>query len=244
VVFVDRISVTTPERVVVEHDVAGVGSRAVAQLIDFCVLVGMVSSLSGVVVNGTSILPAWLHIPLIIVASAASPFVYFILFEWLEGATPGKLALRIRVLTDQGAPIGLRASATRNILRVVDFLPVFYVLGGIVATCSARSQRLGDMAAGTVAVRVPRSGPGAAPSSRRPGTFVDLIDAERPTTATPPEVGDVVDEFLRRRKELGTATRVELAGTLAGRLEPYVERPDAVTDEEYIEQAGKVIQGA
>ena len=55
---------------------------------------------------------------------ASLPFAYYILYEWRRGTTPGKKAMRIRVLTDYGAPIGLRESATRNIVRVVDFLPV------------------------------------------------------------------------------------------------------------------------
>jgi uncharacterized RDD family membrane protein YckC len=239
VVFIERISLTTPERVVVEHDIAAVGSRAVAQLLDVLVMAGILTTVFGVFVNGLALLPQWLFVPILIVAAAVGPFAYFILFEWLEGATPGKLALKIKVVTDQGTPIGLRESAVRNVLRVVDILPFFYVLGGTVAMCSTRSQRLGDVAAGPGAVRAEPRPRGRTQAQRGTGSFVEQVERAAPAPVAPPETAAVVRQFLQRRDQLGADTRVELAGMLAERLETSIDRPAGATDEQYIEAAGK-----
>ena len=237
-VFVDRISVTTPERVVVEHDVAGVGSRALAQLVDGVILLVGYVLLFLLVYGLQSWLPQWLLVAVAIVLFASLPLAYYILFEWRRGTTPGKQVLRIRVVTEYGAPIGLRESATRNIMRVVDFLPLLYVVGGVVAACSSRSQRLGDMAAGTVAVRVPKPLPGRAQAARTRGSFVDMV-AHQPSAAdvAPAEITSVTAEYLRRRAKLGSQARADLAKRLAVRLEAYVSRPDGLTDEQFVEYA-------
>ncbi len=242
-VFVDRISVTTPERVAVEHEIAGVGSRAVAQLLDTLIMAAMYGVLIGVVVNGLQFLPRWAVLTFVIVTSVATPFVYYILFEWREGCTPGKRVLRIRVVTEAGAPIGLRESAVRNVLRVIDMLPLLYVLGGTVAMCSARSQRLGDMAAGTLAVRLPKGYkeerviPGRAPTS-----FVDMVAGQAPAIAAPAAIATVTTEYLARRAQLGPHVRADLAARLAERLETRVPRPLGYTDEQYIEYAETMLK--
>jgi uncharacterized RDD family membrane protein YckC len=84
------------------------------------------------------------------------------LFAWLAymtvceatvGASLGKVVLGIRVHQDGGAGVGFVAATIRNLLRFVDFLPLLYLLGGIVAAVSERSQRIGDHVAGTMVLR-------------------------------------------------------------------------------------------
>lgn len=76
---------------------------------------------------------------------------YNVLFEVFNaGATPGKLALRLQVLYNNGAPVDWSGSILRNFLRVVDFLPGLYAIGLATSLTNARFQRLGDIAAGTV----------------------------------------------------------------------------------------------
>ena len=79
---------------------------------------------------------------------------YFIFFEltW-NGQTPGKRAAGVRVLTSRGEPVTLVHTLVRNVLRIVDALPSFYMVGVISILVTRRSQRLGDLAAGTVVVR-------------------------------------------------------------------------------------------
>lgn len=77
---------------------------------------------------------------------------YFILFEGYLGGTIGKLILGMRVVNANGGRPGLVASLVRNILRVIDFLPAFYILGIILVGTSKEKQRLGDRVAGTYVV--------------------------------------------------------------------------------------------
>lgn len=81
-------------------------------------------------------------------------FLYFIVLEALYGQTVGKMATGIRVVRDDGSPLGWGGSAARNILRFVDGFPyvIPYLLGAVVMWASSKKQRIGDMAAGTVVV--------------------------------------------------------------------------------------------
>lgn len=78
---------------------------------------------------------------------------YPVVFEvWRGGQTIGKKALHIKVINDDGTPVTFAASLIRNLLRVVDFLPVFYVAGILTSLCNRHFKRLGDLAAGTLVV--------------------------------------------------------------------------------------------
>ena len=83
-----------------------------------------------------------------------SIFVCYVLFEGARSATPGKLALGLRVVKYDGSPCGWVAALKRGILRPVDALPVVipYLVGLAAAGLSARRQRLGDVFAGTLVV--------------------------------------------------------------------------------------------
>jgi uncharacterized RDD family membrane protein YckC len=78
--------------------------------------------------------------------------LYFTIPEAMFGATPGKLWYRLRVVRLDGRPLGLRDVLIRNLLRLIDALPVLYMLGGASVFATRGSQRLGDLAAGTTVV--------------------------------------------------------------------------------------------
>jgi uncharacterized RDD family membrane protein YckC len=78
---------------------------------------------------------------------------YYIVFEGLIGATVGKLMMGLQVVDLEGHPIGLGKAFIRSILRIVDGLPVLYLVGFVCAAVTSKHQRLGDMAAGTLVVR-------------------------------------------------------------------------------------------
>jgi uncharacterized RDD family membrane protein YckC len=82
----------------------------------------------------------------------AAGFAYYVIMEASFGATLGKLTLGLRVVGEDGSPIGWSGALVRNILRVVDGL-FFYLVGAVVAWSSPRRQRLGDRVAGSVVVR-------------------------------------------------------------------------------------------
>jgi len=228
--------VTTPERVAVEHDIAGVGSRAVAQLLDWVVIsVVLIGSLILTAVASLTV-PAWLLITLAIIMFGAMPFAYFFFAEWRFGATLGKRVMRIRVLTELGAPIGARESLVRNLVRVIDFLPTSYLLGGIVALISSRSQRLGDMAAGTVAVRIPKR-PGGVPKAAAV-SFVDLVAADEATAGgVPPRLAEIIAEFESRRGTLTKEAQETLASKIAARVERHLARPPGMSDDQFLSYA-------
>jgi len=77
---------------------------------------------------------------------------YFALLEVLFGQTVGKAIVGIKVTDLTGAPVGWRPALIRNVLRVIDWFPGFYLLGALVARFSPRHQRLGDHVAGTIVV--------------------------------------------------------------------------------------------
>jgi uncharacterized RDD family membrane protein YckC len=83
--------------------------------------------------------------------------LYMVLLEGLLGATVGKWVLGLRVIRTSGGRPGLWRGALRNVLRMVDSLPAFNILGVILILRSAERARFGDRAAGTRVISV-RSG--------------------------------------------------------------------------------------
>lgn len=82
------------------------------------------------------------------------PFLYFMFFEaYMNGQTPGKMMVSIKVVKVTGEPIGIVESFIRNILRIIDQLPFLYLLGLILVAVTDKNQRLGDMVANTIVVK-------------------------------------------------------------------------------------------
>ncbi len=147
--------VPTPERVAFEYAVAGVGSRFLAQCIDVLVQGGLVALIVAVATTLGAWSREWRVGVLVFLGLGFLLFVgYFPVFEGLwSGQTPGKRALRLRVVGDGGAPLRWSQVAIRNLIRFVDFLPILYGIGLLVLFVNAQGKRLGDLAAGTVVVR-------------------------------------------------------------------------------------------
>jgi uncharacterized RDD family membrane protein YckC len=151
----EELVVATPERVAFRFETAGLGSRFAAQLIDVLVLWGLLLALGGaclglgaVTGRGDAALLAF------ILVGFAIFWGYWIVPEALwSGQTLGKRLLHLRVVDAGGGPITVGQAIVRNLVRVVDFLPLYYAVGAIAIFASPRNQRLGDLAAGTVVVR-------------------------------------------------------------------------------------------
>ncbi len=148
-----------------ELPLAGLGSRLLAHLIDLAIQVAAYLSLTWifVLVFAVSALNDRFNkmgdteIKWIIAGLILLSFVffggYYVFFEaFWHGRTPGKSVMKLRVLKDSGRPITFFESFTRNLLRLVDALPNFYVIGIVSILASRRNQRLGDMVAGTLVV--------------------------------------------------------------------------------------------
>ncbi|MFC1685875.1 RDD family protein [Nanoarchaeota archaeon] len=82
----------------------------------------------------------------------STTLLYFFILEANLGQTFGKMLFRIKVLNEGGIEIGWRESIIRNLVRFIDVLPFFYLVGFISILVSRKKQRLGDLAAKTVVV--------------------------------------------------------------------------------------------
>ena len=124
--------------------------RALAWLIDFAIRLGILFAIASVLgVLGAAGQGIYLIVLFVIF------WFYPVLFEVLNnGRTPGKAAMRLRVVRANGTPIGWLSSFQRNLLRTVDMLPFFYGFGLIACLLDKNSQRIGDWIADTLVVYV------------------------------------------------------------------------------------------
>ncbi len=140
---------------------------------------------------------------------------YTVLFEVLnQGRTPGKQIIGLRVIHDDGTPIGWTASLIRNLLRFVDMMPFGYSLGAISCLQHPAFKRLGDLAAGTLVVY-------REPPTARP-VLPEAESAVAPFTLSLEEQRAVLG-FAERQSQLSSERTLELASILA---EPLHVRPD------------------
>jgi uncharacterized RDD family membrane protein YckC len=81
--------------------------------------------------------------------------LYFIVLEGAYGQTVGKMAVKIKVVREDGTKIDYTDAVVRNVLRLIDLIPYFipYLLGAILIWSSDKQQRLGDRVAHTVVVK-------------------------------------------------------------------------------------------
>jgi uncharacterized RDD family membrane protein YckC len=101
----------------------------------------------------------WLHhrfTDLLLVSAQylALTFLYYVLQESVFASTIGKHLLRLRVVGNGGDPASIQEALIRNLLRLVDWLPLLYLLGALTIAISSKKQRLGDIVAGTVVTLV------------------------------------------------------------------------------------------
>jgi uncharacterized RDD family membrane protein YckC len=214
-----RLEIETPDHVVLRYDLAGAGNRGFAAVLDF--LIATLIAVSLVVLMGLAAagLGPFVAGGLTLVGTPLIIWAYFILLEWLwNGQTIGKRAFRLRVITEDGSPASFTAVLIRNLLRLVDFLPAFYGLGVLVIVVSPKSQRLGDLAAGTYVVRAPR--PRVDWFSLRTVTPLGAGRTAQ-TRRLPGEAQRLVREFVAREAGLAPADRARIAAVIAARMRPY-----------------------
>ena len=242
----EQISVETPENVAFRYDVAGIGSRFLATLIDSLIqgtiYVFIYFLLIAVAAFGLeSILPQALIflIPAIfILAIFLIQFGYYIIFEIITaGQSPGKSLVGLRVIKDNGNPVSALDSIIRNLVRIIDFLPFGYGIGFIVMFLNARSKRLGDFAAGTLVVndREPvklsqlQVAAAAIPDRAESGGLEGLQESDI----------EMIEEFLQRRASLNNAPAlaVTLAKSVRARIDSRaIDDAGKLSDEDFLRQ--------
>ena len=176
--------VRSAEQVALHLPIAGPGSRILAYSIDYLIIVALQFAFIMLLVFSTPLLAKLiallepmldeiragksdpmaangamlLILAFLLLSGLVIELAYFLVSEALSGGRSiGKAAIGLRVVGEDGFPLTRRSSLVRNLLRAVDILPGSYVVGLIAILVSARAQRLGDLAAGTLVVRLDRA---------------------------------------------------------------------------------------
>ncbi len=239
--------VLTPERVSLQYDIAGIGSRGAAAIIDTVIQVVLLvvillafgaTALLGAALNigrdaasGAVIFLIALYVLAVFIVTAG----YYALFEivW-SGQTPGKRALGVRVIRENGYPIRPIDALIRNLVRVVDWLPATYGVGVMAMVLNKRSKRLGDFAAGTLVVRE--------------GPRTNAAQLVMPTIVEPTESlgyalsgsdATLVRDFLTRRGSMNARARADLAQRLAASLSNRYGLPLDADAERFLERLAR-----
>lgn len=149
------VTITTPEHVPIRLEPAGAGSRFLATLIDGTIITALAFA-SGFVLN--IFLPSGIAAALAITINFILTWGWHVFFETRkQGRTPGKRALKLRVIDARGLPVSLHQSLARNIVRVLDQAPAFYGIAAITALITRTHRRLGDIVADTLVIRDTRT---------------------------------------------------------------------------------------
>jgi len=264
--FFNRVSLSTPESVEIELTLAGIGSRTLALVIDYQILgLALIAfwALWLIIVFGVlgyfeearldySQAPIWL-LAIAILANFVIYNGYFVYFETMrQGQTPGKRFTKIRVVRDDGRPVGLTQAVLRSLLRTIDdflFIGMLFILFG------KREKRIGDWAAGTIVIQVDQTETTGSKSwlSRRssrtqPQDDFTISDSARQLAQQLPELADlsqllpddfaVIREYLRRRSTLDLYARSKKAMQLADQLRSLIRLnaiPSGVSSDEFLE---------
>jgi uncharacterized RDD family membrane protein YckC len=210
----DQLQITGLTGVGIELEIAGAGSRSYAFIIDWHirVLLAVACYVAGwelythVVTNrGGSSFVQFTAIP-----GVAVYFLYHPVLEIvLHGRTPGKRSAGVRIVTAQGGTPSVGALLLRNIFRLIDSMPLFYVVGLVCCLVTERRVRIGDMAAGTLLVVEKVS------AARALNSLGELISH----SGLAPDVAELIDDLLQRWHALDVTARDTLARTILARVD-------------------------
>jgi uncharacterized RDD family membrane protein YckC len=202
----------TPEGIDLGLCVAGPAPRAAALAIDTLIRLALFVAMAPLLAL------SGMGVGLVLIGVFALMWLYPVVFEVVKGATPGKAAMGLLVVHDDGTPVGLTASLIRNLLRALDFLPLFYGVGLVSTLADPDFRRLGDLAAGTLVIHAPgtqrregRQRVGAGSASEFP--------PEAPPLGLDLPTQQAILAFAERAPRLSAARREELALHLVRGLE-------------------------
>jgi uncharacterized RDD family membrane protein YckC len=239
--YPESLTIRTPEGVEFSLLLAGPVTRFLALIIDIS-LVSVTMSVVSTFLSFFAIFSFDLSTAFSLVAYFIISLGYGIVTEWyLRGQTLGKRLLRLRVMDVQGMRLSFSQIVIRNLLRFIDSIPIFYLLGGATCLLSRRMQRLGDFAANTIVVRNPET---KAPDlteilSDKYNSFRDYpLLAARLRQHICFEQAHIALQALLRRNDLIPEARIELFRDIAAHFRKIVEFPEEATyglsDEQYI----------
>src|ERR671937_1481102 len=228
------LRIRTAEHVGISYDVAGIGNRVLAAFLDVLFILIIVLGLSFIVIR--AILPQLrlsqstdftIAAVLIVVLYLLTPFAYWVVLEtFWNGQTLGKRIVGIRVLRDDGSPVGFFAIAARALLRILDLVPILLPVDIVLIVASRKGQRLGDFVAGTVVVKARVERDFAALRTRAATPAPDLT-----VRGLSGEGQRLVREFALREQALRPAARTEVARAIARTVRPAVPESAAHPDD-------------
>lgn len=242
------LTVRTPEGVSFSFPLAGPVTRFLALSIDLVCIAGAMVVLN-MTLGAFALITPDLAGAILMIGYFVISIGYAIAFEWLwRGQTVGKRVMRIRVMDIQGLRLRLSQIIVRNLLRFIDSIPMLYLVGGTTCALNRHAQRLGDMAANTVVVRMPRL---REPDLDRlmPGKFNSLREhphlAARLRQRVSPGEASIALRALMRREDLTPDARVELFGALARHFRKMVAFPESaiegLSDEQYVTNISDIL---
>jgi uncharacterized RDD family membrane protein YckC len=238
----ESITISTPEGLLLRLQLAGLGSRFIAGVVDLiiqAILVVILALLAGAagVTSGAKGL-------VVLIGTFVIVFFYPVLFEVLgKGRTPGKRMSHLRVVRDTGSPVDLAASAIRNLMRLIDGPILLYLPTMVSVAVTSRNQRPGDLAAGTLVIREQSAKRRAAAGREASGREASAGGAAARWDASAVTVQETaaVRRFLERRDSLERSARTELAQRLADGLRAKVtSAPRDLEPERFLEELERV----
>ncbi|WP_038162825.1 RDD family protein [Verrucomicrobium sp. BvORR106] len=242
------LQIATPEGVAFSLPLAGPFTRAMAFSIDFVAIMAAMNVIAPILramqlLGGDTGMGVAILIQFVCMEGARMAMELF----W-RGQTLGKRVMGLRVMDESGLKLRPSQVVVRNLLRFVDMLPMFYALGGVVALFNSRSQRLGDLAAGTVVVRTIKTTPPdvAAVLAGKYNSLRDHPHLEaRLRQKVGPEEAQVALNALVRREELTPEAKITLFENLANHFRELVKFPEetvhGLSDEQYVRNVVETI---
>jgi len=213
---VDKLTIDTPEQVHLEFVLAGIGSRFMAVFLDmliqtalyvvlFFIAFGLLALGDFSKTRSMWVIAIWSFVAFCIYWGYYAAFEIF----W-QGQTPGKRWAGIRVIKESGRPINAFEAITRNLLRVIDWLPGFYGFGVVTMMLNKKNRRLGDFVAGTLVVHES--------SDRESAVFFNTPDSTpyafpQATRLSLQEV-ELIETFLARRLDIPPEVRSQSAARI------------------------------
>lgn len=215
--------IVTPEAILLEFSEAGLGSRSLAFIVDLGVRLGIFWAIMVGLGLAAPIVGETVVVVVMIVSIFSILLVYPVVCEALwNGKTVGKMLVGLRAVTVEGAPVRFRHAAIRSALGLVDFFASAGTIAILTSLSTRQSQRLGDLAAGTIVIRERQAGAHAQPIIFQPPMGWEPFVAGLDTSTIDDEDYVLVRAFLLRVRELRSVARQEraqeLAVWVAGRL--------------------------
>lgn len=225
----NRLKYSTPESVELELTLAGIGNRTLALVIDYLILAAawVVFFLTWAVISAQlvdwwtetfgSTTAVWL-VAIAFIVSFVMYAGYFVFFETLwQGQTPGKSFAKIRVVRDDGRPMGMKQATLRALLRPFD---EFLFIGFFLIMFSRQEKRLGDFVAGTIVIQaeVPNVSSSVNISEAAKILHEELLKITDLSVLLPDDFA-VIREYLQRRSTMSAKARSTLSLKLAEQVQ-------------------------